>query len=37
MEKYTEIVKKTREFNKRERDFGEVKVRLRELFERGRN
>lgn len=37
IEKYTEIVKKTKEFLKKERVFGEVKIRMKELFERGRN
>eukprot|EP00347_Sterkiella_histriomuscorum_P022325 403330878 len=37
VEKYTEIEKKTREFIKKERIFGEVKVKLRDLFEKGRN
>jgi hypothetical protein len=36
IEKYTDYIKKTKEFVKRERLFGETKVRLREIFEKAR-
>ena len=37
VERYTEIDKKTKEFIKKEKFYGEVKVKLRDMFEKGRN
>lgn len=36
IETYTDYIKKTKEFVKKERLFGECKVRLREIFEKAR-
>lgn len=36
MEKYTEVVKKTKEFVKKERAVGEVSIKMREALEKAR-
>lgn len=35
IERYTEIDKKTKEFIKKEKFYGEVQVKLRDMFEKG--